>query len=109
MNFAGERYMLAEAEGEGGNLAGFCSWQTQQVIGLYIHPAWAGRGVASALMDLAEAAIIAEGARHIALSASATARSFYEKRGYRVTQRRDWRTRGGLVVEAFEMAKPVGL
>ena len=107
MNFNGERYLLAEVEAEGGRLAGFCSWRPDQVVGLYIHPAWAGRGVASVLMDHGEAAIIAEGARRILLSASAIALPFYEGRGYRVMRRRDWKTRGGLVIEAFDMEKPV--
>jgi len=107
MNFVGERYLLAEVDGEGGNLAGFVSWRPGLVVGLYIHPGWAGRGVASALMERTEAAIVADDDNGILLSASAIARSFYEKRGYRVSRRRDWKTRGGLVVEAFDMEKPV--
>ena len=107
MNFAGQRYALAEMEGEGGNLAGFCSWRPDQVVGLYIGADWTGRGVASALMDHAEEAIVAGGVRRIALSASAIALPFYERRGYHITRRRDWKTRGGLVVEAFDMEKVV--
>ena len=106
-NFLGERYLLAEVEGEGGNLAGFSSWRPGVLVGLYIHPAWTGRGVASALMDGAEKAIIAAGAARIALAASAIARPFYEKRGYRLICRRDWKTRGGLVVAAYDMEKAV--
>jgi putative acetyltransferase len=105
MNRLDERYLLAEVNGEGGNLAGFVSWRPGLVIGLYIHPGWTGRGVANALMNRAEAAIAAEGDDIILLSASAIARRFYEKRGYRVHRRRDWKTRGGLVVEAFDMKK----
>jgi GNAT superfamily N-acetyltransferase len=107
MNFAGERYFLAEDEGQGGRLAGFCSWRPDQVVGLYIHPAKVGCGVASVLMDHAEAAIIAEGVGRILLSASAIALPFYQSRGYRITRRRDWKTRGGLVIEAFDMEKTV--
>ena len=109
MNRLGERYLLAEVDDEGGNLAGFVSWRPGLVIGLYIHPSWASRGVASALMDRAEEAIVAEGADNILLSASAIARPFYEKRGYRVYRRRDWKTRGGLVMEAFDMVKAPAL
>ncbi len=107
MNFAGERYALAEVENEGGNLAGFCSWRPDHVVGLYIGAPWAGRGVASALMDHAEEAIVAGGVRRIALSASAIALRFYERRGYRIIRRRDWKTRGGLVVEAFDMERVI--
>ena len=64
----------------GGNLAGFCSWRPDQVVGLYIGADWTGRGVASALMDHAEEAIVAGGVRRIALSASAIALPFYERR-----------------------------
>ncbi len=108
MNFNNERFILADAAtGDGGRLAGFCSWHPDQIVGLYIHPAWAGCGVASVLMDHAEDAIIAEGAGRILLSASAIALPFYESRGYRITRRRDWKTRGGLTMEAFDMEKPV--
>ena len=106
-NFLGERYFLAEVEGEGGNLAGFSSWRPGVLVGLYIDPAWTGRGVASALMDRAEHAIIAAGATGIALAASAIARPFYEKRGYRLICRRDWKTRGGLVIAAYDMERPI--
>ncbi len=109
MNFNNERFILADAvTGEGGRLAGFCSWRPDQIVGLYIHPAWAGCGVASVLMDQAEEAIIAAAQpRLIHLAASAPARPFYEKRGYRAIRRRDWKTRGGLTMEAFDMEKPV--
>jgi putative acetyltransferase len=109
MNFAGQRYILAEvAKGEGGKLAGFCSWSPDRIVGLYIHPAWAGRGVATALMNQAEEAIIAAAQPAcIHLAASAPARPFYEKRGYRVVRQRDWKTRGGLMIAAFDMEKPV--
>ncbi len=109
MNFADERYVLAEVEGEGGNLAGFCSWLPGEVKGLYIHPAWLRRGVAGALMDHAERAIIAAGAMRIHLGASRIARPFYEKRGYRMVRRLEWKSRGGLVMEAFAMKKTVAL
>ena len=105
MNFAGERYLLAEVQGEGGNLAGFCSWHQNFVKGLYIHPDWIGCGVGTALMDLAEVAMIGSGIASIRLHASAMARPLYEKRGYRIIRHREWKTRGGLVMEAFAMEK----
>ncbi len=108
MNFADERYILAEVDGEGGNLAGFCSWLPAEVKGLYIHPAWLRRGVAGTLMDHAERAIVAAGASRIRLGASRIARPFYEKLGYRTIRRLEWKSRGGLVMEAFEMRKVIG-
>ena len=107
MNFAGERYLLAEVQGEGGNLAGFCSWLPAEVRGLYIHPAWARRGVGSVLMDRAEAAIIEAGASRIHLGASRIARPFYERRGYRMVRSLEWVSRGGLVMEAFAMERMI--
>ncbi len=107
MNFAGAQYLLAEIDGESGNLAGFCCWSPAEVRGLYIHSAWARRGVGTALMDRAEAAIIESGASRIHLGASRIARPFYEGRGYRMVRKLEWKSRGGLVMEAFAMEKSV--
>jgi putative acetyltransferase len=109
MDRLGETFLVADILARGGDLAGFCSYVDNQVVGLYIHPGWMGQGLAGIMMDHAEAAIVATGARVIAISASEIARPIYEKRGYVVWRRRPWRTRGGLVIDAFDMEKKVTL
>ena len=61
--------------------------------------------MAGALLARAEAAITADGHERIGITATLVGRAFYEKHGYRVLQRRDHRTRGGLVVAVLEMEK----
>lgn len=105
MDRIGETFLLADIVDGGGGLAGFCSYGGDQIYGLYIHPAWSGRGLASRMIELAEEALLAAGNRTLRISASAIARPLYEKHGYVVWRRRSWRTRGGLVIEAYDMEK----
>lgn len=103
MTHGGESFLVAEASRKG--VVGFCSHSGDRVYGLYILPEWARRGIGSALLGMAEAAIVASGHVRIRLSASLSGRRFYEGRGYRVVGRLDWKTRGGLVIEALEMER----
>ena len=41
----------------------------------------------------------------VTLGASLPALAFYERCGYRVKRRREWKTRGGLVLPVTDMAK----
>jgi GNAT superfamily N-acetyltransferase len=102
-----ETFLLADIVGQGGRLAGFCSYGDEQIHGLYIHPQWTRRGLASLMIVLAEEALLAGGAETLRISASAIARPFYEKHGYVLWRRRSWRTRGGLMIEAYDMEKAV--
>ena len=86
-------------------LVGFCSFKDDELKGLSVAPDWARRGVGSALLRQAEAAIAAAGHRRIRLDASLSGQAFYEHHGYRVVVRHDWKTRGGLVIGALAMEK----
>ena len=97
-------YFVAEVPGTG--VIGFCCYVAGDVLALYILPEWAGRGIGSALLDRAERRIEAAGHERIRLDAALTSRGFYEKRGYSTVRRLDWKTRGGLVIEALEMIRP---
>lgn len=57
---------------------------------LYVHPAYQGRGIATALCERLEAA--ARGC--IVTHASITAKGFFEKRGYRVVREQQVERRG---------------
>jgi putative acetyltransferase len=54
---------------------------------LYVHPAAAGQGVGSLLIDALEKLAGSRGAEKLSVDASDTARGFFEKRGYIAQQR----------------------
>ena len=54
---------------------------------LFVHPAAAGKGVASVLCDAAEKLAAARGASRLTVDASDTARDFFVKRGYSADRR----------------------
>jgi len=103
MTEGGETFIVAAAAD--GRLAGFCSFREDEVKGLYVAPDRARRGVGSALLRHAEAAIAASGCRRIRIGASLSGQAFYERHGYRVTDRHGWTSRGGLVMAALAMEK----
>jgi putative acetyltransferase len=54
---------------------------------LYVHPAVAGQGVATMLVDALEKLANARGAKRLTTDASDTARAFFDARGYTAQQR----------------------
>lgn len=73
----------------GGGPVGFISLQKGGLIDqLYVHPAVARTGVASALVDAIEKLAAARGTTMLVTDASDTAKSFFEKRGF-VAERRN--------------------
>ena len=101
-----ERFLLVEPEGGGGWLAAFCSFGTDRIDNLYVHPDWARRGVGEFLLARAEAAIRDAGHGSIRVIATLVGRPLYEKRGYRVLRQREYRSRGGLLLTVLDMEKP---
>ena len=61
---------------------------------LYVHPAVAGQGVATMLVDALERLASSRGTARLSVEASDTARPFFERRGYQA-QRRSTVTLGG--------------
>jgi putative acetyltransferase len=71
-----------------GEVAGFASLRApDQLDMLYVDPQAAGQGVATTLCDALEKLAGARGATKLNVDASDTARSFFEKRGYRPLHR----------------------
>lgn len=70
---------------------------------LYVHKAYQGQGIATAICDRLESAI-AEG--HILVHASLSARPFFEKRGYQVSKEQQVE-RGGVLLTNFQMEKKI--
>ncbi len=101
----GERFLVAVARLRG--IVGFCAYKDEEVRSLYIDPDWSRLGVGSALLKRAEAAIGEAGHAKVVIGASLVGLPFYESRGYRVVRHRHWRTRGGLMIPAADMEKPL--
>ncbi len=77
--------LVVEAE-EG--LVGFAALEDNSMIALlYVRPDFARRGVATLLCDALEKLAAARGTTLITTDASDTSQPFFEKRGYRATQR----------------------
>jgi putative acetyltransferase len=103
MNEGGETFIVAVAVA--GDLVGFCSFKDDELKGLYIAPTAARRGVGSALLRQAEAAIAAAGHRRIHIGAALSGQAFYERHGYRIVDRHGRKARGGLVIAVLAMEK----
>jgi putative acetyltransferase len=67
----------------GGAAVGFAALAgTTRIDMLYVHPAAAGQGAATMLIDALEKLGAARGAKELTVDASDTARGFFEKRGF---------------------------
>jgi putative acetyltransferase len=78
-----------------GSPVGFASLAGNETIDLlYVHPAAAGQGAATLLIDALEKLGIARGAKRLTADVSDSAQGFFEKRGFTATQRNTVR-RGG--------------
>lgn len=74
---------------------GFASLAGNETIDLiYVHPAAAGQGAGTLLIDALEKLGSARGARRLTADVSDSAQGFFEKRGFEATQRNTVR-RGG--------------
>ncbi len=71
---------------------------------LFADPAVAGRGVTTALLDSLERAACESGMTRLYVEASEPARRFFLKRGYSVSQRRDFEI-GGVAIHNYAMER----
>ena len=71
-----------------GSPVGFASLDgTERVDMIYVHPAAAGRGVGSMLIDALEKLAAARGAKRLTAEVSDSAHDFFRRRGFTATQR----------------------
>jgi putative acetyltransferase len=102
---AGELTLIASLENAP---VGFASLRGKDHIDmLYVHPAAAGQGVASALCDALEKLAGARGATKLTVDASDNAQDFFRKRGY-VAQQRNTVTINGEWLANTTMQKTLG-
>lgn len=86
----------------------FCDHTLDEVIGLYIDPAWQGRGIGTALMQQAETRMIAAGSPIAKVHSALSSQSFYERQGFVEAERTQHRTRGGLLLPSVRLQKSIG-
>ena len=111
-----ERFVEAMRDGEAFEVAvsrlrgivGFCAHKGEEVRSLYVDPDGSRLGLGKVLLQRAEAAIAAQGHAKVIIGASLVGLPFYESQGYKVVRHRHWRTRGGLMIPAADMEKPLG-
>ena len=78
-----------------GSAVGFASLANNETIDLiYVHPAVAGQGVGTLLVDALEKLAAARGAKRLTADVSDTAQDFFKKRGF-TAQQRNTVLRGG--------------
>jgi putative acetyltransferase len=71
-----------------GSPVGFASLANNEAIDLlYVHPAAAGQGAGTMLVDALEKLAAARGAKRLTADVSDTAQDFFKKRGFTATQR----------------------
>jgi putative acetyltransferase len=71
-----------------GSPVGFASLANNETIDLlYVHPAAAGQGAGTMLVDALEKLAAARGAKRLTADVSDTAQDFFKKRGFTATQR----------------------
>jgi putative acetyltransferase len=72
----------------GGSPVGFISLKgSDEIDMLYVHPAAAGQGAGAMLLDAVEKLAAARGTARLSVDASDSARSFFERRGFKAQRR----------------------
>lgn len=104
MNSGGETFLVAEANEK---LVGFCSYKDDEIVGLYVDPTAARRGIGTQLLLAAEDEIATLSPTSIRLKAALSALVFYQSNGYGVVCKQDWTTKGGLRIDVCQMTKKV--
>lgn len=82
-----------------------CSWTERAIPGLYVAPEAQGRGIGSALLARAEAALSSGGVAVSRIESSLAAERFYTAHGYCVVGAGDHMTRGGVAIPVVIVEK----
>jgi GNAT superfamily N-acetyltransferase len=79
-----------------------------RIRAFFVHPDWARRGIATALLERCEAAAAASGFRRLELVATLPGWRLYRTRGYRGDERQSGPLPNGLEIEFIVMTKSLG-
>jgi putative acetyltransferase len=85
LRLASDLTLVATLEG---SPVGFASLRgSDHIRMLYVHPALAGQGIATMLVDALEKLAVGRGGKNLTVDASDTAQGFFARRGYTAKQR----------------------
>ena len=105
--YAGQQGVFEVVADDEDRAVAFCHAVGDEVVGLYVHPQWQGRGTGKLLLERAERRIWAEGHDRVQIKASLNARGFYEAQGYALVDTTEHKTRGGLMLACLLLEKRI--
>lgn len=76
-----------------------------RIRAIFVHPAWARRGIGSLLLEAAEKAAMAAGFQRLEMGATLTGVPLYLLKGYRVVERMEVPLEPGISLPVVRMAK----
>ena len=80
-------------------------WRTARIRKVFVHPAWARRGIGTRILELCEQAARAEGFSRAEMGATLTGVAFYQRHGYAEFEPMDLPLANGEVLPIVRMAK----
>ena len=98
---------IVQVESEG-RTVGTGSIVGAEITGVFVDPAFQGRGIGGRIMDELEREARAHGCDSIRLSVSLPSRRFYERRGYSVVEECSIDVGEGQRLDYWEAQKPLG-
>ncbi|MBI2102827.1 GNAT family N-acetyltransferase [Candidatus Woesearchaeota archaeon] len=78
-----QRYVALESR----KIVGFADYKDHELMGLYIHKNFLGKGIGKKLLMKIEREVYANGGRTLKCISTITARPFYEKNGFKVVKK----------------------
>ena len=97
-------WFVAEIKGEV-VATGSLDLEKKSVEGMFTLPGFQGRGLAGLILAQVENAAILNGLMKITLESTLSAKNFYEKNGYKSTERSEYCSPAGLMLGCFKMEK----
>ncbi|MFB6100886.1 MAG: GNAT family N-acetyltransferase [Candidatus Nanohalobium sp.] len=97
-----ERWIAVEDD----KIVGFGDYvpEEEEITGIYVHPGYLRKGIASRLLEKVEEDARERGIKKLSLVSTVTAKEFYEEHGYSVLGSMMYET-GGEELETFRMEK----
>ena len=95
------------AETDKGEVVGFSDYnkETKELSGLYIKPDFSGKGIGQKLLQKAEQDARKNGLSRLWCKATATAKDFYQKHGYKIIEETNHELEDGIEMKVYKMEK----